>query len=234
LAFDTSNMKVTVALDRQVYLPGEMAEITLTISNLSGRSVVGLTPFLSTTSCLGVAVKDGRPPNFEGDCGSVPIDSSNTTTFQAGETKQVVLKSYDPFTEIFHSAMRGGSVVTHPGNFVLVFQYGSSTSQVDFKIAPAILEADEVVRLRDGIQHFETLAPRPFPDYAHVLALRSESLTYACSKPRVGVRSGLSAQPRFHRNSHSTIRASRSTPRRLFGALRPARCRFSGCPRPPM
>ncbi len=180
LAFDTSNMKVTIAMDREVYFPGEVAQITLTVTNPTKKRVRSLRPFLSSTTCLVQGLKGGPPPRLEGECASVPLDRSNTTAFGPGESKQIVLKSYDQFTEIRSSAMLGSSVVTHPGSYVLVFRYGASTSEVEYSIAPTILDADEVVRLRDGLQHFGALPPRPFPDYAHVLALRSDGVTYIC------------------------------------------------------
>src|SRR5579863_4244789 len=103
LDFDTSNMKVSVSMDRETYLPGEVAQIKLTVTNPANTPVKSLTPFLSSTSCLH-SMKRDQPQRMGGpslsNCGSVPVDSSNTTTFGAGELKQVMLNSYDNLFDI--------------------------------------------------------------------------------------------------------------------------------------
>jgi hypothetical protein len=140
LAFDTSNMKVSVAPDRQAYLPGENAKITLTVSNLANRRVVSLTQFLSSTSCLLVGLKGGPRRLLKGPVLPMRLNSTNATSFEPGESK----------------------LVKRPGTYVLLFRYGASTSEVEYSIATTILEADEVVRLRDGLQHLDGLPSPPF------------------------------------------------------------------------
>jgi hypothetical protein len=57
LSVDTSNMKVTISLDREIYLPGEEATVTLEVSNPARVPVTTLAPFLSATGCFIVSVR---------------------------------------------------------------------------------------------------------------------------------------------------------------------------------
>jgi len=202
LAFDTSNMKVTVTMDRETYLPGEAAEITLRVSNPASTPVKSLSPFLSSTSCLYSMKRDqplrigGPPPS---NCGSVP-DSSNTTTFVAGELKQVVLNSYENLFDIDLAAMTGRSVPTTPGTYSLMFQYGATASaQVEYAVSDAKVEADTIARLRDIVftRHPAKVAPEVLPMYVHVLALRSGEQSYICVQQITVTNTSLVARREF-------------------------------------
>ena len=173
LQFDTSNMKVTITLDRDTYLPGESAQVTFEVSNPSNTSVVSLVPFVWATGCLST---------HRDLCGYSPVDSSNLTTFGPGESKRIVLNSYDPAFDIGPLVMQTGAAPTHPGKYRISYQYGNSTATAEYTVIPAKLEADTVARLHDFMDSDRPgWVPRaPVPEYVHVLALHADQLSYIC------------------------------------------------------
>ncbi len=146
LQFDTSNMKVTVAMDRAEYLPGEIAQITLTVSNPASKPVVSLAPFSSSTTCLYSTLKNGDPKRereaISTACASVPINTSNTTTFGPGESKRLVLNSFDRLFELSRPSLFGGFAPATPGDYLLAFQFGGSAAvPAEYKVRTAKLES---------------------------------------------------------------------------------------------
>jgi hypothetical protein len=192
LDFDTSNMKVRVSMDRETYLPGEVAQITLTVTNLANTPVVSLKPFLASTSCLTNLRKIGSEFKASvgnalavdgGGCGSATIERSNTTTLGPGESKQVLLNSYDKLFDFDPTALFTRSVPLHPATYAISFLFGASVSaQAEYAVVPAKLEADTIVRVPDVMftDHPDTVLPRPLPVYVHVLAMRSDDRSYIC------------------------------------------------------
>jgi hypothetical protein len=184
LVINTSNMKVSVTMDREAYLPGEVAQITLTVTNPTSTAVVSLTPFLDSNSCFGSFRKD--QPEQEKDllCSSrEETDRPITTTFAPGESRQMTLNSYDRQFGIGPSVLVSRSVPTHPGLYTFVFQYAFAVrAQAEYTVEAAKLEADSVARVHDLMfsDQPKLVPPRPYPTYVHVLALRSNGQTYIC------------------------------------------------------
>jgi hypothetical protein len=175
-------MKVTVTMDRQTYLPGEIAQMTLEVSNPGSTRVMSLTPFISTTGCLGFQQKVGKRPFGLVSCGTSDLDASMMTAFAPGESKKMVLNSYDPMFDIDTSAMQGDGVPSRPGTFGLIYRYGHSAAAAEYTVAAAKLEADATARVRDLIftSHPNLEPPRVYPMYVHVLALRTDGASYIC------------------------------------------------------
>lgn len=124
-------MKAAVSLDRETYLPGEAAQITFTVTNPASKAVVSLTPFLGATSCVGIVRKVGDQSKQAGPsspCWSAPIDSSNTAKFGPGETKQLVLNSYDKLFGLDSTTLFSRSMPASAGKYAIVFRYGTSPS----------------------------------------------------------------------------------------------------------
>jgi hypothetical protein len=175
-------MKVTVAMDRETYLPGEVAQVTLEVSNPGGRPVVSLTPFLSATGCLCHRERIGNNLLGKVDCGISPVDASNMTTFGPGESKRMVLNSYDPMFDIERGIMQGDGAPRRPGSFGISYRYGSSSATAEYTVAAAKLEADATARIHDTMfsDNPALQPPQPFASYVHVLSLRSEGVSYVC------------------------------------------------------
>jgi hypothetical protein len=173
LQFDTSKMKVTIAMDRETYLPGEAAQVTFEVSNPSSTAVVSLVPFIPATGCLST---------LRYLCGYMPIDSSLLTTFGPGETKRIVLNSYGSAWENGPPVMETGATPTLPGKYRIAYQYGNSTAAAEYTVLHAKLEADAVARLHDFMSSDRPgWVPRaPVPTYVHVLALRADQASYIC------------------------------------------------------
>jgi hypothetical protein len=173
LSFDTSSMKIMVRMDRETYLPGEMAQITLEVTNPGSNPVETLKPFVWATGCLS---------SLRLFCVSNPVDASNTATFAPGETKRIVLNSYDKaFDHGERVFPEHGTVGAKAGTYQFSYQYGNSTSTVGYTVAPTKLEADAVVRVHDLVHRRRGKEPAdPIGMYAHVLALRSEGVSYIC------------------------------------------------------
>jgi len=176
-------------MDRATYLPGEAAQVTLTVTNPASTPVVSLMPFLSSTSCLESRWKDGDEfkQNGQPECGSVAIDNSNTMTFGPGETKQLVLNSYDKLFDIDATVLFTRSVPTRPGTYAISFVYGASASaQVEYRVEAAKLEADAIAQLRGVMftDHPVKVPPQLLSEYLHVLALRSNGESYICVSQR--------------------------------------------------
>ena len=186
--FDTSNMKVTVTMDRETYLPGEIARVTLEVSNPGSTRVVSLTPFLSATGCLGFQQKVGKRPFGLVNCGTSDLDASNVTAFGPGESKKMVLNSYDSMFDIDTSAMQGDGVPSRTGTFGLIYRYGRSAAAAEYTVAAAKLQADATVRVHDVMysDNPDLVSPKPLAQYVHVLALRSEGASYICVQQQAG------------------------------------------------
>jgi hypothetical protein len=181
---DTSSiMRTAISLDREVYLPGEVAQITMTVTNPDSRPVLSWTPFITDSSCLELAIK-GKTPRVDESCGAGdPEDRPKTTTFAPGETKQLVLNSFDPMfgTNIWPLGSQGARAPISPGDYTLTFEYGlAPAADLDFRVAPTTLEADQVVKVRDGNVVDPLGQPVTVPNYVHISALRSEGVSYVC------------------------------------------------------
>jgi hypothetical protein len=188
LVINTSNMKVGVTLDRETYLPGEVAQITLTVTNPASTAVVSLTPFLDSSSCFGSFRKD-QPEQEKGLlCSSQEeTDRPITTTFAPGESKQMTLNSYDTQFGIGPSIFVTRSVPGRAGAYEFVFQYAFSVkAQGEYTVPSAKLEADAQVRVRDLMFSDQPgkVPPHAVLMYVHVLALRSGNVSYICVQQR--------------------------------------------------
>jgi len=181
-SFDTSNMKVTVTMDRTVYLPGEVAQVTIEVSNPGSSPVVSLTPFLAATGCLYLRGRVGNELVGRVPWEKTPVDASILTKFAPGESKRVVLNSYDSLFDLEKTAMQGAGVPKLPGIYGFTYRYGSSTATAEFAVAAAKLEADTTARVRDLMftDHPDLVPPAPLRQYVHVLSLRSEGTSYIC------------------------------------------------------
>lgn len=225
LGFDTSNMKVKVTLDRQTYLPGEVAVVTLEVSNPASVPVTSLTPFISDTGCINFRWnQNGRWGGSRSkDCVSPPVTASNTTTFTPGETKKLVLNSYDTVFEIHQIVMEGGGVPTLPGEFGIAYWYGTTRASAPYTVAAAQLEAEAVATMRGAPISDDPTSPIPYsstPQF-HVLALRSESTSYICvpqkpvgSSDPVATKKIMAGKPSF---DHPHVMTALATPLKRVG-----------------
>jgi hypothetical protein len=170
LAVDTSNMRVTVSLDRQTYLPGEVAEVTLEVTNPASVPVTTLLPFISDTGCLTFRwVLNGRMGGkMSVNCVYATVTPSNTTRFAPGETKKLVLKSYDSIFDVGERVMEGGAVPEKSGDYGITYWYGTTMATALDTVAATQLEAEAIVALP------------PSTPYVHVVALRSGGVSYIC------------------------------------------------------
>jgi hypothetical protein len=213
--FDTSNMKVTVSLDRQTYLPGEVAQVTLEVSNPAGVSVTTLKPFDPDTGCI----------NWYPYCGSAWIVPANTTTFSPGETRKVVLNSFDETFDSSRPVMEGGGVPTKPGEYPMTYRYGTTRAQAKYIVASAQLEAEAIVRLPDvTISHDAPSPPYTVPSTVHVVALRSEGISYICvpqaqntQTTPVATKEVMATKPSF---DHQRVNTGEATPFRRVATSR--------------
>jgi hypothetical protein len=104
------------------------------------------------------------------------------------------LNSYDSAFDIGPTILAGRAVPTRPGKYRISYQYGNSTgTAAEYTVAAAKLEADAVARVHDILysDHPKVSPPEPLPTYVHVLALRSEGLTYICVQQAAVARTGL-------------------------------------------
>jgi hypothetical protein len=175
---DTSSiMKATISMDRDVYLPGEVAQVTLTITNPDSRPVLSRTPFIKATTCLEATVK-GKVPRVDETCGA---GDRPMTIFAPGEIKRLVLNSFDNVFDSNDWPLGSQGARAMPGDYTLTVQYGSAPAAgVEYRVAPTTLEADQVVRVHDGNVVDPLGQPVTVPNYVHVLALRSEGVSYIC------------------------------------------------------
>jgi hypothetical protein len=186
LAFDTSNMEITIRMDRQIYLPGEEAQVTLRIANRSSTPVVSLKPFITSTSCLYYTEKDDpwrrAGPAMSESCAGADIDSSNTTRYAPGETKEIVMNSYDKLFDSGRTVLLDRAVPTGRGAYTLFFRYGSKTVQMEYTVAAAKLEGDAMARVHDTMfsDSPRKIPLAAIPMFIHVIALRSGDESYIC------------------------------------------------------
>jgi hypothetical protein len=195
---DASHVKVTISVDRQTYLPGEVAQVTLEVSNPGAAAVLALKPFISNTGCLYLRrrVKDQLRGAPSDECASQALESTDTVKFGPGESQRMVLNSYDRIFDLGADVMEGGAVPELAGDFGISYRYGSSTATAEYKVAPARLEADVTVRVHNLMftENAELVPPQPHPQYVHVLALRSDGLTHICVQQDSTFRSRLVAR----------------------------------------
>ncbi len=88
-----------------------------------------------------------------------------------------------------------------PGTYVIAFQYGGSPpwAEAEYRVADAKLEADSMASVHDLMfsDHPAEVPPHAVPMYVHVLALRSEGLSYICVQQTAVSRVGTVALKEF-------------------------------------
>jgi hypothetical protein len=181
LDFDTSRLTVTLGLDRKTYFTGEVAEVTLEISNPSSRPVKVPLPFAGVADCLYLSWKVGDEFKIPREtlCPSEP-DRSNTATFAAGEHKKLVLQSHDKANLSWGPVL--SEAPSRAGTYRLIYSYGSSEAVAEFEVVSPELEAFAVARVRDVLFNSDPARakPRLLKRYVYVVALRADDQSYIC------------------------------------------------------
>ncbi len=146
-----SKLHVTMALDRQAYLPGELAELTVTIENPTSQAMEIPQPFTQGTGGLLLLEKDRRtrdgvmpgytPALLEPDVmphlpGYEPPPLPSVQV-EAGASIVQRFRSWDVAKGNWDRLIYGGSVPTWAGEFRLEYWGG----QVDFRVMSPSFEA---------------------------------------------------------------------------------------------
>jgi hypothetical protein len=144
-----SKLKVTIALDRQEYLPGELAELTISIANPTPQTLEIPRPFDVETGGPFLLEKNRRTPD-----GVVPgyspallspdkaerlpgLETSLLSIqIRSGETITQKFQSWDPARDGWGSLIYRGSAPTWAGDFRLEYWGG----QTDFRVMSPAFE----------------------------------------------------------------------------------------------
>src|SRR5258707_3684629 len=138
---NTHKLAVSVTMDRQEYLPGEAAQIRITITNPTFEPLEVFDPFLAQTGKMEMLEKKivGQTAswnNVNPDAYGAPRSDQLPTRFMAAsETLERKLFSYD---DRFDKKERLIRMPEEPGEYRLVYTYAGQP--VDFKMVPARLE----------------------------------------------------------------------------------------------
>jgi hypothetical protein len=153
LRASSGKLRVTVSLDQQEYLPGEAAEVTISIANPTSRPLEVFEPFKTATGGFWIDAQrgPGKNPQYyptEPDC-CYALSTAPTRWFAAGETITRTFRLSDTRAQ---GEIGGVQVPKGPGSYRLYFLYDTLTP-VNFTVIPASLSLDAYVPLQTGGQY---------------------------------------------------------------------------------
>jgi hypothetical protein len=156
LEANTAKLNVAVALDRSEYLPGETAEVTISVVNPTVSVVEAFEPFRRNTGVLHVALQPGteqktiaRPSQ---DFWAGRLETAPTHLFAASESLTRTLHSYDDHFD--SHTMRLFAVPDYPGEFQLEYSsYSYRATPAKFRVIPAVMSLVSFVPLQKQGQY---------------------------------------------------------------------------------
>ena len=132
----TRAMKIDLALDREVYLPGEVMRIKVTVQNTNPVTMEILTPFQGSTGGFDLYRVSGskRIGLLPEPHGSVDVPENPPTLLLGGfQTVSGTFSSTDSFAA---SSSKLVNELTDPGQYEISYSYGGSSSP--FRVAEAV------------------------------------------------------------------------------------------------
>lgn len=166
-----TQLQTTISLDHAIYVPGEIATITIRIQNPTDRVLQIPAPFWPKRAGIDVLEKGTERAREMGQeywyisphpySNYPPSPESPTVGIQPGE---VMTQSVRTDEAVFSGAalLADKGVPTRPGEYRMVYSY-DSRAHADFSVARPILEGfksqvldEESVRASDGSRHVVT------------------------------------------------------------------------------
>jgi hypothetical protein len=159
LTGNLDKLKVTVTLDRQAYLPGEAAQVKISVVNPTASSIEVRAPFEMNTASLWVLRKkmvdqeeiweglSAEPPC----CANGVSDSAPTKWFAPGETVEQTFNSDDNDPQRHTVTFR---IPITPGDYKLEY-FGFGTEPAYFQVIAATVGLDAYVSLQRPGQYTE-------------------------------------------------------------------------------
>jgi hypothetical protein len=145
LVENTRKLKVTMTLDRETYLPGEAAELRVTIANQTLGAIEAYEPLKNGPDEFLIARVVSGKFGFvtqQECCPSWPATS--TRWFAPGES---VLRILLPSADESEKRSPRFLVPTDPGDYKLFYLYGAA-EPIDFRVLPARLSTHTLVPLQ--------------------------------------------------------------------------------------
>ena len=184
LAENTAKMKVTITMDRDVYLQGELYTADIEVMNPTNQSLLVEEPFGG--QCVSMAKKEGDKtvsvtsrPGYEPFCNST---RELAITLGPGERRSSVLGPFG-FNDSggWPQLMGGHGMWLEPGEYILTYAYGAG-AQAEFRIVHPKLEASTVARVKDEMysDRPDQQDPHPIPAFIQVMAFRWKDQSYIC------------------------------------------------------
>jgi len=167
----------TIAVDRNIYFPGEEAVLTLTARNASSAPMAVASPF-SAFGCFKlsrVSPSGSLVPLFARPVCPLRLvePAGSKMVLAAGEESRVAVSGEDLWP--------GASASTVPGTPGYYQLSGVSGASVAFRIAMPRLEAATAVRIHDIVYNDPaTRKEVRLPAYMHVFSLRWNNQSYLC------------------------------------------------------
>ncbi|MBV8843023.1 MAG: hypothetical protein JO307_09440 [Bryobacterales bacterium] len=194
---NTLRLRVTLALDEQYYLPGEAAQIGITITNPTPDALEVWEPFRIQTGELQMwptKLVNGKPTVYgdRASCCMSPPPVTMTQWVAAGQTISRMLTSAD---RNFDSTIPYpiGAAPQDPGDYRLVYTYGAP-NPLDFHVLSLTIEnvVSVPLLLPRQVTSAETGKVYQVPRRLVILILGGEGMHYiAISQAEVGVDSYL-------------------------------------------
>lgn len=152
LASNTAHLASTVQFDKSVYLAGEVATVTLTLTNSTSGALQVLKPFTLDTGCIqqGRILSGGALENRTVEphlCMQVD-NGAPSVWFAAGEQRQLVLKSSDPTFDSSVPLMLENAVGLEAGTYTFRYAYHTDAAATYEVVVPTI-EASASIRFAD-------------------------------------------------------------------------------------
>lgn len=149
---NTKQLRVELKLDREVYFPGEMAELTVTITNPTSRALLVEEPLSVGSGDIGLVVQ--RADHFEAVAqktrdGFIIVGTGateptvHTVLMQPGEQRQRTIRTDDAMfddDEIMDLTI-DGFLPLEAGHYVFGYGYGSGASVAFDIVQPVVLRA---------------------------------------------------------------------------------------------
>jgi hypothetical protein len=187
LDHNTNQLRVTVALDRAEYIPGETATATITVSNPTSSALEAFEPFRGNTGRLHVAVQQGQERATRYRPNDATFDRSgatNTYWFAAAEKRTFQISSLehidtDPFPAF--------SVPDDTGDYQLEYRYSYGTvreSAAKFRVVPVVTTSVSFAGLAQPLQYNTDGRTVTLPRNVVLLVLKGPSKYYVAASLR--------------------------------------------------
>jgi hypothetical protein len=176
---DTRSLTVKLAMDRQEYLPGEVAAVKITVTNEKNQAIQVMKPFTGVNGGLDMLYhSDKAGPGLFGPCfmnshREREIYWGGPVVWMAAwETQEITVSTLDQESPWDEFARGNKSVPREPGEYAAEYTLVPG-SMVKFRVVPVVIEQIASGRLPDVVQGNRPDRQISIPRYSRAAVLQA-------------------------------------------------------------